>query len=359
MIFGFLVAVAYWPGINSAAIAPRWAIIAIGCPLLSLLDPRSLRAPTIGIVALGGLSVFWASDHFTALEQLIRLLIITEAMLLSANLDDITPVLKGFFWGMALNGALVIAQWLGYHPVMEGTPPAGLFWNRDFFAEAAAPILVWATASNAWRMIWALPLIAFPISLSGSRVACLAFFAGIAARKPKTTCLVGMFVFTAYSLWYPDKIQNALQRFTVWRDAVGEPSLFGQGIGSFTAAFPVWEYAHSDLLQSHYELGALGLGCYLGLLAIAFSAPASAALRATLVALAVEMAVASPLHFPATAFLFAMVAGHLVGVRGAVRGVRSEDGTGRASSERVIVGDAVRIDDVPFPRRDHALSVRP
>jgi hypothetical protein len=34
---GFAVAVAFWPGASYAAIAPRWALIAVGVPLMLLM----------------------------------------------------------------------------------------------------------------------------------------------------------------------------------------------------------------------------------------------------------------------------------------------------------------------------------
>lgn len=52
MVLGFLVAVAYWPGLISAAVVPRWAILAVALPLLSWLDPRQIRLGIAGALVV-------------------------------------------------------------------------------------------------------------------------------------------------------------------------------------------------------------------------------------------------------------------------------------------------------------------
>jgi hypothetical protein len=318
-ILGFFVATAFWPGLLDAATAPRWAVIAAGVPLVSRLDPGSVRRWPLALfglwLAYAALSLLWAPDRLTAAHELFRLLILAAVFLAAANLDDIGPVLRLFGWGVAASSFLAVPQFLGWSPVGEAVAPAGLFYNRDFLAELVAPLLVWAV----WRRDWWLAVALSPAPLlCQSRVALIAIAAGLgwhvwqSARWRWLVPAVAACVLLVAALTL-GKTDSTLERLAIWQAALSDPRIFGHGMGAFTAAFPVWEYAHSDALQAVYELG-IGAGLP-ALLVLVLCRNARRAIGAASIAMAVEIAIAFPLHLPASGFLAVLLAGGLARAR--------------------------------------------
>lgn len=322
-LVGFGVSAAFWPGLLSAAVAPRWALLAALTPLVSRLDPRRLD-PLVGglfLTYLGwaALSLLWAPDRLTGAHELFQLIILGVVVLAVANTDRLAPVLLAATLGLAVSSALAIGQFFfGWSFVAQATaPPAGLFYNRDMLAEFAAPLLVWAIAS---KRLWLAVIPLIPLVLCQSRVALVAAAVGLLAAGSRWGFLIlaGIACAAMAALgtlpFNPAKIVSASERWDVWSAALSDPSIFGHGLGSFTAAFPKMETAHSDVLQAFYELGA-GAGIMAALGLVVLWRIEDAAERAILFALAVEVLVAHPFHLPATGFLAAA----LVGVAGRAR----------------------------------------
>ena len=326
-VVAFGAAISFWPGILSAATAPRWWVLAAGLPLASRLDPRQadlrVLAPFLAVVAYAALSLLWAPDPLSGTNDLIHLLILLAAVLAGASGTNLTPVMAALSVGVAVSAALSIGQVLGWSPVGQLIPPAGLFLNRMILGETIAPLLVWALCTPRWRLL--APLLAVGLLASQSRVGLCAVVIALAARYPKRAALlfIPAMLYLNVALSYhwgffaPEKLASFSDRLMIWRLAIHDLTWAGHGIGAFGFLHPWFEYAHSDLLQAVYELGPAAI-----LLAAAFlvclRGPRTAE-WAAFVAVGIEAAVSFPLHMPVSAFVGAFLAGALARPRPLVR----------------------------------------
>ena len=321
-LWGFLVAVACWPGISGAALTPRWAIIAVGAPLacslrLSTVEPPIL-ALLLGTLWVAGISVAWTADPLTGAFDLLLLVVLGGAFLAAAEAETIEPILTGMVWGVGVSTVLIVPQLLGWSPLEqdEGVAPAGLFFNRAAFPELAAILLVWGFAR---RDLVAIMLTLPPVALCQSRLAVAAVGVGALAvpslRRVALLALpAGLLLVGAVSLsgW---KQHTAMVRLDDWLSIAGLATLRGHGIGTFRAMVPFGEIAHSDVLQVVVELGVLAVLPLLLAAALLMRKGGDEACRGAFAAVCFEGLFSFPLHEPATGFLAAVLAGHLARVR--------------------------------------------
>lgn len=319
----FAVSVAFWPGLLSAATAPRWCLLAVSLPLVAWLDPRNLDPRILGLALVGlayaGLSLLWAPDRLTGADNLFHLLILAGAFLAGAALTDVAPVMLALAAGLCVSAGIAVFQIAGHSPVEQAASPAGLFYNRDILGETIAPVLVWLVCTK--RFAFAVPL-ALALALSQSRVGMIAVLVALFLAYPRRTWPLAvaalMYANLAYAFsWAPfgaGKIESIGLRLGVWNDAISGLSWLGKGIGSFTAIYPRWDYAHSDVLQLAFETGAIGVATG-GVLCVFLWCRSQGAERTLLVALAIEAALSFPLHAPVTAFVASLLAGHLCRAR--------------------------------------------
>jgi hypothetical protein len=333
---GFFIAVAFWPGLLSAAVAPRWALIAVGLPLVSWLDPRALDL-RIGLcllatLGLAALSLAWTPDPLTGSLELSHLLILCAAVLAGACCTDLAPVLRAVALGVGVSSLIAVAQLVGHSPVEQMVSPAGLFANRNVLGELAAVVMVWAVLSGER---WVSLVLLAAVILCRSRVGLVSAVLALCWARPRWTpsiVIMGViYVLLAplvgMSPLDPGKLVSAAERLEIWTAAISDPRLFGHGIGSFTAAYPGWEYAHSDFLQAFYELGVGVVPFALVVVAALLAGPRSPE-RAAFGVLAVECLISFPLHLPTSAFLAGLLVGHLAGAWDGISLVRPFRGVG-------------------------------
>lgn len=341
----FCVAAAYCPGLFSGATSPRWWVIAIGLPLASDLDPRKLD-PVVAWCLTAGLawaaaSLTFAPDVAGGALDLLFLVLLALTMTAAAGVDDVKPVVSAFGWGVAISAALAVLQTLGWSPVEQISAPAGLFFSSEVLAETAAPILAWAAFERRWVLAAAMSA---PLALCGSRIAVFAVAVGLicgwrASRSIKAGFLLAAAVVAAASVWAlgVGKLSSGAERIGLWMTAVDSLTPVGGGIGWWAAAHPgaFDEFVHSDALQMMVELGAGA--------AFFFAAAAIVALRAraaepgeiaACAAICTEIAVSFPLHFPASGFLAAVLAGGMARRRSDVRGLELLRGAGAEPAVR-------------------------
>jgi hypothetical protein len=318
-ILGFSVASAYWPGLLSAAWVPRWAVIAIGLPLASRLDPRAvpegLRWLLLWLLATALIATTWASpDRMGGYLELFFMTLLCLAFVAGAALESLDDVMIGLGYGVVISslGALVkLALAAG-----DGPAPVGLFFNSEVFAEFAALVLVWAVLR---KQIGIAVMCAMPLALCESRVALLAAACGLLyafgprSKAKMAMCLVVLLSASAAMLFAfgLHKAGTADHRLVLWTATIYSWTQFGHGLGWFATTHPASEFAHSDALQAIAELGIGGFALWLIPIFAFNSRRGSNAERATFVAVCVEVAVSFPLHFPASGFLAAMLAGYL------------------------------------------------
>jgi hypothetical protein len=339
-LLGFTVAVAYWPGLLSGAFAPRWALVAVLVPLLCRITPSALpelcRLLLACVLAAAGISILQAPDHLGGLYDYFHLMILGVCVVAGAGLVRLDGLFAGLGAGLALSSAIVLAQVSGWSGVtnLSGTP-SGLFFNAEVLGTFAALVLVW----GAVRRVWWIAAVAFiPVALCESRLAILASLVGLAyGFLPRRALIaVGLLVplagLCAILLLGDYKLGTAFHRATIWGASLHALTWTGQGLGWYATAFPALRYAHSDALQMLVEFGIPALFLLYIPYVILRERMGDVAGRAALVAGGVEILMGFPLHMPATGFVIAVVAGHLLGRGYAVRCAdavgRVEDHTG-------------------------------
>lgn len=360
---GFMVSAAVWPGMLQGSFVPRWAVIAVGAPMISTLDPRNLSAAMRGVIlfllALCALSIRVSPFPEAGIGDFIFIVILTLAFFAGAGLSSFDDLMHGIGAGLAISTAFCLMQFFHiWEPFVGSREPFGLFYNSEVMGEFTALVAAWSVV----RRNWLLSVIAIaPVLMSHSRIGvAVVALSIIYAMKPGRWMLslfvsgaiagaIGMIVFL--------KLGDSLHRLTLWGATILAFTPFGNGLGWGTAAFPVEEFVHSDALQA---LAELGVGAMV-LLAIPFAAlrsnRGSDAERALFLAACFETLVSFPLHFPASGFLAASVAGFLAGGRLVVRD-RASIGDTHHQRRRLWWANATRAYDGARESRGLGLSLR-
>jgi len=330
----FALMVAYWPGISGAATTPRWGVGVLFALLLFFAPTVNLRrVHWLGLALIGWLLVtlIWSEGRADGVDQAAKLLTIACAFAFGSTLHDVRAIVIAACCGVAVSSALVIldAIGIGLSALPSYGAPAGLFYNPDWMASAAALVFVAAIATGLWR--WS--ALAVPaLLLSGYRTAGLEVIAAVAVMlwpsldRAKRAIGVGVMIagaaaFAGYKIVHGADF-GITERWALWHDTALALTVFGHGFGSFWESFPHYaqtfdlaksrpEHPHNEWLWLAYEGGipALALG-------VAFAVAlvrTSIAGRAVLAALFVESCLFFPFHLPATAILGAVLAGHFAG----------------------------------------------
>ena len=328
-VLGFVVATAYWPTLLSSAFVPRWGAIAIGVPLVSRIDPRevpgSIKCLLLFVLGLAAISTTWASPNpMSGYLDLFYIVFLCLAFVAATGLDSLDDVMTGLGLGLAVSAYFSLFQLSGASDQgrdgMMGQAPTALFYSSEVFAEFAAIIFVWALLRPRPMLAIAAAL---PIMLCNSRIALvIAGAAMLYAFRPNSKVLttilsVGLAV-AAVAMIYAfgeGKLGSAGQRIILWGATILAWTQFGHGLGWFQTVHQSEQFAHSDAIQAVAEIG---VGAF-ALLMIPFIAlqrnRGNNAERAAFIAICFEVFVSFPLHFPATGFAAAMLAGFLVSNR--------------------------------------------
>lgn len=322
---GFAVMVACVPWALGGDYVTRWGAIAVGVPLVF---PLSYKGPfTILLCLLAGLA--WAAwrtayspDPLGGYLELFYLAVLCLTFIVASSLASIDTILLGAAVGVAISAILAIPQYFGWTGIFQVSVPAGLFFSSEVLAECASPLFVWCVAKRYW---WLAGLLLIPIILCHSRVGMFSAGLGLLyvfhrsrANTAVILLLLGFASLVALVSFGPSKFNDAGIRVVLWATTAISITPLGHGLGWFYAAHPIEQFAHSDILQAAAELGVGSLF---------FLVPAGFALtrrnvdgaeRAIFIALFAEAIVSFPLHMPATGFLAALLAGHLMCNRNAV-----------------------------------------
>lgn len=316
--------------------APHWAVLALGLPLVSKLDPRPLLG-WLGVLLIAGvawaaLGLAWTPDPLGGALDLWHTVLLSLVVVAAAGIENPRRVMAALAYGIAVSVGVAVFQLAGYHPIATVNRPAGLFFNRDLFAEAAAPVFIWAALGKRWRLA---AVCAIPLLICGSRVALLAAVAGwlySGGKHTRWSAFVVMVAVLTITTVLDGKSASMAMRFEVWNETIRHLTLAGHGLGWFIWTFPKWEYVHSDALQALVELGpgALAFGAFAVL--VLWRSKAALPVRAAFVAALVQVAVAFPLHMPASGFVAALLAGHLAGAR---HRLRAGNAVGALGAQRI------------------------
>lgn len=334
---GFLVAVAFWPGIYGSATSPRWAIAAIS---LWFLDWYVLPFIAVCFAALE----FDAACHWAIVSAAFFWGLNGSARQQVRRLHDHgLAVVAGYAIGIACSGALAFCQkTLGYEGIYQIAAPAGLFLNKNLMGEAACLALIAALCMRKWS----LALLALPaLILSTSRASMLAVMVGLIVMTHgllrylllSALLLLGL---SAYSAGLLDST-TLVQRLYMWQQAIEQLTWLGNG--SYHLVAPTWTetHLHNDWLQAAFELGLVGIAP----LAVILAAGTSETYRPFISALFVIGCFGFPLQAPTTAWLGAFIVGTALRDVLAQRGVLLPARLDNAQSRRSVRRTA----DLSFP----------
>lgn len=334
-LLGFGLAVAFVPNAYADVNVGRWAVAWLCVALLIWIIPPvrwSLCGGVLLVLAL--VSFAWTPEPLNALNGFLQLGLLAGAFVVG-RAGYAENIFEGAAWGMVVNSALALAQFSGWHPVMEVSTasPAGLFGNRDFMAEAALLIIVPLVWQRRWFMAGAiLPALLLPMDrsviLAGGMVTALA-----AWRLSRTVTIITLSaacIGAGLVTLAPNKSHSAQDRIDLWKDTLDGTTFLGRGIGQFYNTFPEAatrqpierirsDHAHNDWLELTYELGIVGI-ILAGIFAAGvFSGPAGWE-KSVFLALCIMSCFAFPLHNPATAILGLVAAGGVYRRRDMERG---------------------------------------
>lgn len=327
-IFGFLLAVIFDPFTWTGATTPRWALLAVGLPLLLRLSAPNhfTLAHLVGILfALWtALTITWTANIWDGAGQLLILLIIVQAFIYGEKSLKLEKIFIGLAVGISASSLILIIPPLHTLPSIVLVYPHGLFGNRNMLGEIAALTLVGCVV---YRLYWFIPgllpaLLWPPIA----RDALLAVAAGLILwiwpkhRTIALVCIALGIIALYFGIEYrPSSVE---ERFTAWSAVLNNLTFFGHGIGSLYTLSPymtdAWDttarrldHAHNEFLEILFEQGIPGLVLYTALLSLAYRS-ADWATRSILSAFLVISCVAFPWRIPANAFVGALCLGHAV-----------------------------------------------
>lgn len=336
-IFAFLVMVAFWPGWEGGAIAPRWELLAIGGPIF-LLATRIEMTPVhwlgIALLAWCALTLQWTPAIVLGIGELARVFILIAIFCVAAEVEDMRRTYIAIGIGVSISGLLAAAQVFGFEFVPQSAPPAGLFANRNFLGEIGAVALILALGMRLW---WLTPGPVLAIVCTHSRGVFLALLtvALLWCLRRSVWWAVGLVIVAcalAFAVLSIPEIPTFLverismmQRVGVWQATLEHMAWAGHGIGSFMVDYPSYmphpiltqarpAHPHNELLYVASELGFPGLFLFTAILVLCLSGGAETE-RLVLVAILAIGMFSFPLHLPATGFVAALVAGRLARMR--------------------------------------------
>jgi hypothetical protein len=357
----FILTVLMWPFIASSATTPRWGFIAIvGAIALFRIRIRMTTSHVLFMLMLGygAVSLFWTEVPVEWWANFLKLLFTFFAFMVAAELKSIRGLLIGAACGLTINSVIVYMQIYGWTGLPQVSMPGGLFMNKDMGAELAALVLIGLVYERLW---WFVPLVALnicqyllpteiipignavwssvnwaallatPINLAGtflySRGALVSVIAVLGlmmiGRYPRLLVGVGAVTAPIVGIYYMIHFDGSVvERISIWHDTVDGFTWFGRGLGSYYVTFPDIghridtlyarpEHAHNDLLEFIYEMG---IGAIIPVaFAVSVWRSTMATEKAIFLGFMVQTMFGFPLHMPATAACFAVVAGRCAG----------------------------------------------
>lgn len=305
----------------------------IGAPLVLALLPK-IRI-TIGhclgaaFFAAAALSLIWSVSKIDSANFLFLMLGLACVFCAAAEAESLEPVWIALGAGAAINVVVGIAQ-LGHPDLLPSTGISGLFFQQDFLGGFTAIVLVGLVLGikNKSDFVWLLiGLDALALLLSHSRGAWLAaalplFFATARAFLPARALvaflgaiLIAVLLIGIDYFWLHDRNASVIARLGQWDWVTQNLRLFGWGFGTLGSIFS-FEHADNDFLELAFDLGLLSL-FFWALVAYAIRIKPNAS-SFVLTAILINALTSAPFHNPATAFIAAVVLGHLCGAGRAV-----------------------------------------
>lgn len=335
-----MVPVLFWNYLPESSNALKWILLSAALPFF--LKGGWSRGHTIGAAFLVWccLSLFWAPTH-DAIYRLWQFTILALAFYVGTGLEraQFRYCVIAFGAGVVVSVPLMFAQMFGFDWVNQTVPPAGLFMNKNYLAEACLIAAVGLVCLRHWLCAPLFAGVVLPAS-TGVFLACATVLARRFHRYYKVLIVAGL-VLGAIAFYRMQDSEAA--RISLWANSMASVTFQGQGIGSFWVTYPQYHdavmetdpqiyrpgfrprTAHNDALTVLAETGVPGLvlvGCFFGfVLTRRRSTYEQQAAHYMVVAFLACGLVAFPLYVPSTAFIAFLAAGYLCGRRGVNGGV--------------------------------------
>jgi len=342
--FGLALSVAWLPYAIDPAMPVRWAVAAVFAPLILMSRgmPRPLDGWGLVCLFCLGVGVAWNPFPSAGLEELAHLLILGCVFCVGAS-GSMTGFWRGTALGMVVSVVLAIAQLHGWEGVEQYAVPAGLFANKNTFAEAG--LVVMAAGLGMGKILIVL-VGAAAVVLGKSKAALGASFLIMAVvlrpRAPRIAkCIVAAVVMVGIGYFLANAPSSAA-RVYLWALTISNLTPMGHGLGSFINAFPVFEHVHNEFLQVAFENGYLGLSLA-ALLAYLWRPLSDEPEQLVLTSILAVSILAFPLRMPFTACAFALSLGCAARRRALVRSrerAAAGPGGGRDCAGLGTAGDA-------------------
>lgn len=353
-VLAFLIAVVYWPGFVASASTPKWMLLSLAVPALLAFRPFAWTlAHTLGMAFLGwcALTLIWAVSLYDGIETLWHFILYGMIFCLGSGLRSVKGPLVCFALGVGISGLLAPLQlpavyelldWRLPDFILQAAPPAGLFMNRNYMAEAALCAAVGLVAYRDWRLAAPLLPLAPAVVLAGSAGAfASALLVGCTVIPKKLAALIVVSAVGIGAVWFnfgPSSERSSFnQRLSLYGNTAAMITPAGYGIGSYWAVYPLFHdavretplgtysyttrprTAHNDALTLGAETGIVGL-ILAALFALSIlTKPKEPAWYVFAAFLCLGLFNFPLYHTPATAFLAFLCAGHLCRDRVRVR----------------------------------------
>ena len=332
-LLGFIISIAYIPGIVGAAIPTGWFVLIGLMPILICFYHKSINVYHIEVilfVTYCGISLVWTQNFNIGLFFFVQLVALGLTFYLGSTLTDLKPIFKGLAVGIGISGIVSILQkFYDWNFVFRNTGMnAGLFVNQDLFCEASVIVFISLIIFELW---WWLPFTITGIVLVHSRAAILALIGCFGIwlwSKSKIAALVFGFILVCGSAFYLSRgIDDSIrQRLYLWESTVKGFTVLGNGIGSYQIAYPPFavnvdtsierpKFAHNDFLQFVFEVG---IGTIFLILLAYDVLIIKRKERLILYAVGIISCFSFPFHIPVMAFIGCLVAGYITKFDGAV-----------------------------------------
>lgn len=318
--FGLVLSVAWLPFAIDPAMPVRWAVAAVFAPLIMLSRnlPRPLEGWGLVCLFCLGVGVAWNPFQGSGLEELAHLVILACVFCVGAA-GSPTGFWRGTAAGLAVSVGVAIAQLYGWEGVKQYAVPAGLFANKNVFAEAG--LVVMAAGLGMGKLLIVL-VGAAAVVLGKSKAAIgAAAILGAVVLRPRAPriakCIVAAVVVIGIGYFLADAPSSAA-RLYLWALTIQNVTTMGHGLGSFINAYPGFEHVHNEFLQVAFENGILGLSAA-ALLAYLWRPLSDDPEQLVLTAVLAVGMLAFPLRMPFTACAFALALGWAARRRAVVR----------------------------------------
>ena len=247
------------------------------------------------------LSLTWTASIFDGLNEAWHLILL---LAVGAWRPPLRQVLIG------LGGALVPTAGLMLWQVAHGQQATGLFINKNSAAELGLMVLVGCVTYRLW---WAIPTAAITAFSPLSRGVLVAAAVVVAWQWPRLRLPLAFLLVGALGYLWANADSSTSERLIIWQNTIAGLTWLGRGLGSFRTLYPLHaqlgdtlasrpDHAHNDYLEIIFELGVVGAVCAAYWLTRIWREP-------MVLAFLVMAIFSSPLHSPATGFLFAACIG--------------------------------------------------